>query len=83
MLLGGLYLIAVLLLPRLLVASEHAQGIGMYDPELGGDPLLALPLPWGRMTVAAVLMIAGVAIIRVGRRPENLSDPDLPHKIAP
>jgi hypothetical protein len=66
--LGGLYLVAVMVLPHLLVTAEGAQGIGIYDPELGGDPLLALPLPWGRMTVAAVLVVAGAAIIRAARR---------------
>jgi len=48
-------------LPRALSMAERAQGIGLYDPELGGDPMLALPMPWGRMTVAAVLVIAGTA----------------------
>jgi hypothetical protein len=60
-LLGAAHLTVAFVLPRLLAARERAQGIGLFDPTVGGDPILLRPHERVRTAVALVFIVAGLA----------------------
>jgi hypothetical protein len=60
-LVGAAYLVVHLVLPRLFAAAERAQDIGIFDPALGHDPMLARPLHPVRTVLALVLVVTGLA----------------------
>jgi hypothetical protein len=59
--LGGAYLIVEFVLPRLFAAAEQAQGVGLFDPKLGGDPMLVRPHHMVRTIVSLLFVFTGVA----------------------
>jgi hypothetical protein len=60
-LVGGANLVVEHVLPRLLVAAEQAQGAGIFDPQLGGDPMLVRPHHLARTLVSLLLLFTGTA----------------------
>ena len=60
-LLGFANLAVEYVLPRLFVWTERAQGNGLFDPALGGDPRLVRPHNTALTFVALLLVLTGVA----------------------
>ena len=60
-LLGLAHLTVEYVLPRLLVWAERAQGNGLFDPTLGGDPMLFRPHNRVLTFGALLLVLTGVA----------------------
>jgi hypothetical protein len=60
-LLGAAYLGVEFVLPRLLAAADQAQGVGLFDPTRGGDPLLVRPHHVVRTLVSLWFIFSGTA----------------------
>ena len=73
-LLGAAFLFAEFVLPHIVVAAERAQGIELYAPRVGGDPLLAQPHAWIRPMIAALFVVTGTAHVLTGVFRRRLSD---------